>query len=132
MGVERCHLLNLVQESTITVPKPKRTLLPVLVVLFIASYGIMTMLIVEQGKTIDVQRYLIGEMVNDTSQLGAMKSAAIRRQAEEQAKAKAAAEASSTQASPGNKKGKLGRPAPLKPPKATADSPDVRRNLIAI
>jgi hypothetical protein len=39
--------------------KPKHTMLPLLTVLFLISYGLMTMLVVEQGRTIDAQRTLI-------------------------------------------------------------------------
>ncbi len=113
-------------------PKPKHTLLPVLVVLFLASYGLMTMLIVEQGKTIEVQRYLIGQLFTDSSQLNAMKSAALRRQAEVQAKARALAQTPSSPAAQTDKKGKIRHSAPQKPPKDTSDSSDVRRSLLTI
>lgn len=53
----------------------KHTLLPVLVVLFLISYGLMTMLIVEQGRTIDSQRALIRELFRDSSELFGMKRA---------------------------------------------------------
>ncbi|MFZ0733397.1 MAG: hypothetical protein WAM79_13805 [Candidatus Sulfotelmatobacter sp.] len=53
----------------------KHTLLPVLVVLFLISYGLMTMLIVEQGRTIDSQRSLIRELFRDSSELFAVKRA---------------------------------------------------------
>ena len=101
-------------------------------VLFVISYGLMTMLIVEQGKTIDVQRFLIGELFSDSNQLNAMKSAALRRQAEAQAKARAQAQTPSSQAAQQNKKGKAQHPALQKPPKDTSDSSDVRRSLITI
>ncbi len=124
--------MNLLPESTVAMPKPKSTLLPVLVVLFIASYGLMTMLIVEQGKTIDVQRYLIGQLFNDSNQLNALKSSALRRQFEAKAKAQSEAQAPSSQAAQQDKKGKIRRPAPQKPPKDASDSPDVRRSLLTI
>ena len=41
------------------VPKKKRSLLPLLTVVFLLSYGLMTMLIVEQGSVIQSQRNLI-------------------------------------------------------------------------
>jgi hypothetical protein len=49
------------------------TLLPVLVVLFVFSYGLMTMVIVEQGRTIDAQRGLIQNIFHDTVELTALK-----------------------------------------------------------
>jgi hypothetical protein len=54
------------------VPK-KRGWLPLLTVLFLISYGLMTMLIVEQGQTIESQRALIRELFRDSTELSAMK-----------------------------------------------------------
>jgi hypothetical protein len=53
-------------------------MLPLLVVLFVFSYGILTLLVVEQGRTIDSQRFLIREMVKDSDQLAALKSKMAR------------------------------------------------------
>jgi hypothetical protein len=50
--------------------------LPVLTVLFLISYGLMTMLIVEQGRTIESQRALIRELFHDSTELSAIKKAA--------------------------------------------------------
>jgi hypothetical protein len=53
----------------------KRTaaIMPLLVILFIVSYGILTMLVFEQGETIESQRGLIREMLKDSTQLAALK-----------------------------------------------------------
>jgi len=51
----------------------KRGWLPLLTVLFLISYGLMTMLIVEQGATIESQRALIRELFRDSSELNAVK-----------------------------------------------------------
>jgi len=51
----------------------KRGWLPLLTVLFLISYGLMTMLIVEQGQTIESQRSLIRELFRDSTELSAMK-----------------------------------------------------------
>ena len=135
-------------------PKPKHSSLPVLVVLFIFSYGLMTLLIVEQGSTIQSQRDLIHELLGDTHELAAMKGKAIREQAlSRQAQAKNDASAANqtplTQApltqtplnqapsnapSAGGAKtqpnhSKVQRPAPTKP---ASDLVDVRRNLLSI
>ncbi len=61
--------------TTIEVPAApkKRGWLPVLVVLFLISYGLMTMLIVEQGQTIESQRALIRELFRDSNELSAVK-----------------------------------------------------------
>src|ERR1700681_4534618 len=66
-------------ENPITVPLPKRIMLPVLVVLFLISYGLLALLVVEQGRTIDSQRDLIRDIFSDSSQLNAMKMAAIQK-----------------------------------------------------
>jgi hypothetical protein len=49
--------------------------LPLLTVLFLISYGLMTMLIVEQGRTIESQRTLIRELFRDSTELSAVKKA---------------------------------------------------------
>jgi hypothetical protein len=49
-------------------------MLPILVVLFIFSYAILTALVFEQGQTIESQRGLIREMLKDSTQLAALKS----------------------------------------------------------
>jgi hypothetical protein len=117
-------------------PKPKHALLPLLVVLFLISYGLMTMLIVEQGRTIDTQRYLIRELFQDSAKLSAMRGNAEHQQA--QPKARARAKAPSSQAMPGGKAGsnhsisKLRKPMPQKPPKDTSDTADERRSVTTI
>jgi hypothetical protein len=50
--------------------------LPLLSVLFLISYGLMTMLIVEQGRTIESQRALIRELFRDSTELSAVKTKA--------------------------------------------------------
>ena len=51
----------------------KRGWLPLLTVLFLISYGLMTMLIVEQGATIESQRALIRELFRDSTELTTLK-----------------------------------------------------------
>jgi hypothetical protein len=53
--------------------KTPAALLPLLVILFIVSYGILTMLVFEQGQTIESQRGLIREMLKDSTQLASLK-----------------------------------------------------------
>ena len=53
-------------------------ILPLLVILFIVSYGILTMLVFEQGKTIESQRSLIHEMLKDSTQLATLKGKLAR------------------------------------------------------
>jgi len=54
-------------------PRKKFGWLPILTVLFLLSYGLMTMLIVEQGQTIESQRALIRELFRDSTELSAVK-----------------------------------------------------------
>lgn len=56
-------------------------LFPVLVVLFVFSYVILTALVVEQGRTIEAQRGLIREMLSDSNQLAMFKAKAAREEA---------------------------------------------------
>lgn len=51
--------------------RKKNGWLPILVVLFLISYGLMTMLIVEQGRTIESQRSLIHQLFKDNTELSA-------------------------------------------------------------
>jgi hypothetical protein len=143
-----CHLLNLTGGDN-TTNKPGRSLLPVLTVLFVVSYGLLTMLVVEQGRTIDSQRSLIHMLFSDSVQLSSMKGRAIQKQqAEAQAKTQAqkkpaqgatpepqAQAPSAHQPQAGAKSqstSKVGRPFPQRPPKETVDQGDDRRTLISI
>lgn len=58
---------------TTPAPKKKRGWLPLLTILFMISYGLMTMLIVEQGQTIESQRALIRELFRDSTELSGVK-----------------------------------------------------------
>jgi len=125
------------------IPKPKQSLLPILIVLFLISYGLMAMLVVEQGRTIDSQRFLIKELFRDSTELTGMKSSVIQKQ-RAQAQAQAAANANSQAKAPASQEttrdnaksnrnpGKLRRPAPLRPPRNTSDVADERRALFYI
>jgi hypothetical protein len=62
---------------TIAAPKKKGSLLPLLTVVFLASYGLMTLLIVEQGATIQSQRKLIQVLKIDSTELWTMKGKAL-------------------------------------------------------
>lgn len=84
-----CHLTTLFGNAAITttaipaVPaQPKKhNMLPVLVVLFLISYGLMTMLIIEQGRTIESQRALIHELYHDSAELAAVRSRTLQENA---------------------------------------------------
>jgi hypothetical protein len=58
-------------------PKKRRSLLPLLTVVFLASYALMTMLIVEQGGVIQQQRNLIQVLQGDSTELWAIKGKAV-------------------------------------------------------
>ena len=58
-------------------PRKKYGWLPILTVLFMISYALMTMLIVEQGQTIESQRALIRELFRDSTELSAAKMKAL-------------------------------------------------------
>lgn len=70
-------------KEVLEVPETRRTKsgwLPILTVLFLISYGLMTMLIVEQGQTIESQRALIRELFRDSSELSATKLRALQQE----------------------------------------------------
>jgi hypothetical protein len=143
-------------ENPITVPQPKRIVLPILVVLFLISYGLLALLVVEQGRTIDSQRNLIRDIFSDSSKLSAMKMAAIQKQKQNQIPPHAQAPSSqatapSSQSRPngpqsqsdsprapqpnkakGGNTAKLRKLIPQKPPMAASDSSDVRRHVVHI
>jgi hypothetical protein len=143
-------------ENPITVPQPKRIMLPILVVLFLISYGLLALLVVEQGRTIDSQRNLIRDIFSDSSQLSAMKMAAVQKQKQNQIPPPAQAPSSqatapSSQSRPNGSQSespsprvpqpdkakngntaKLRKLIPQKPPTAASDSSDVRRNVVHI
>jgi len=74
-------------------------MLPILVVLFVVSYCLLTTLVFEQGQTIESQRTLIRAMLQDSTQLAALKNKLA--QAESQrAHTPAAAPAEEKNASP--------------------------------
>src|SRR5580658_3130168 len=95
-----CHLTTLFGYTAvmpIAVPKKKRTLIPLLTVVFLLSYGLMTMLIVEQGSVIQSQRNLIKILMTDSAELWTMKGKAVVDQQTARTKAQGHASASSAQ-----------------------------------
>jgi hypothetical protein len=76
----------------IAAPKKKRSLMPLLTIVFLGSYGLMTLLIVEQNSAIQQQRNLIEVLIGDSTELWAMKGKiltdkAMRDQAQNHGKA---------------------------------------------
>jgi hypothetical protein len=131
-----------------TKPKRKHSLLPVLIVLFLISYGLMSLLVVEQDRTIASQRSLITSLLSDSTELSSLKGKIIQKQ-HAQAQAQAEAETGSqgqtpsiqvprTQDPPGSNvqrnrnAGKMPKAIPPKPPLGVADIVDGRRIVRAI
>jgi uncharacterized membrane protein len=81
----------------VAVTTKKRSLLPLLTVLFVFSYGLMTLLIVEQGSVIQSQRNLIKVLGRDSTELWAARGKAIGDQQTAKAPAQNRAQAPSTQ-----------------------------------
>jgi hypothetical protein len=86
-----------VQSVTPAVPR-KRGWLPLLTVLFLISYGLMTMLIVEQGSTIESQRGLIRDLLRDSIELWTAKGKAVVEKNRTAAQGRAQAPSAATQA----------------------------------
>jgi hypothetical protein len=119
-------------------------LLPLLVILFIVSYGILTMLVFEQGQTIESQRGLIREMLKDSTQLASIKNKLSRNDsAAQQSEPTVQTDSASTPAGPkgsepkgpakeGKKSGKATRSMKQIPGRPEADLQDVRRSTRVI
>jgi hypothetical protein len=118
-------------------------MLPVLVVLFLISYSLMTMLIVEQGRTIQSQRSLIQSLFHDSSELSHMKDQVLQKQraaaqAQAEAKGHSQVQTPSTQdkardhTGAGRNTGKLRKPMPPRFPKDGNTLDDVRRVVLSI
>jgi hypothetical protein len=135
---------TLVAEPVVAVrSKRKSSLLPLLVVLFLISYGLLTLLVVEQDHTITAQKTFISQLYGDSLELTAIKSKEIQRhradaQAQGQAQGQMHAKAhAQMQAPPSQQKpqakieadsSKAGRKF-LQMPKGIEDNPDARRAL---
>ncbi len=112
-------------------------MLPVLVVLFVICYSMMTMLIVEQGRTIESQRSLIHQLFSDSTELSHLKASnnLQKQHAEAQAQAEAKSHSQVQNPSTQDKKqdkgtGKLEKPPRF--PKEGSALDDVRRILVSI
>lgn len=125
------------------VPEPKRSkysLLPILTVLFVISYSLFVMLVVEQGNIITSQRWLIKQLFSDSIELSNLKGkSALKHNAEAKTQAQAVPKTQApipsiqvpAQEQP-KESSKMRRNSPQHPPKPASDSMDVRRSLIAI
>ena len=143
-------------------PGRKHTMLPVFVFLFLVSYGLLTMLVVLQDRTIDAQADLIHLLFKESRQLSAIAAhqpfAAKQHQAKNNERAQTPAtqvpaiQVPSTQvqqdqkasqiplsqekrqssAKPGKNQHKAGRRSPFRPPDEVTDPSDMRRTLVSI
>jgi hypothetical protein len=120
------------------------SLLPLLVILFIVSYAILTLLVFEQGRTIESQRGLIREMFQDSTQLAALKDK-LAWSDSNRSQDKPLVQADPKSAGPGspaagpkgqgkaaNRPGKSARSTEQVPGKPPADMEDVRRSTRVI
>jgi hypothetical protein len=124
--------------------KRPAAILPLLVILFILSYSILTMLVFEQGQTIESQRGLIHEMLKDSTQLATLKgklargdSKRLQDKASVQAEQKDAGSSNPAAGAKGSDKetkrpGKSAHSMKELPGKPAADLEDVRRSTRAI
>ncbi len=108
--------------------KPKAKLLPLLLVLFIISYGLLTLLVVEQNNTIQSQRSLIQLMMGDSAQLAQMKGQEFRRLHPAMPLPKSQTP-SDKAAPPQNQPQSKAEKPQMTLPKGIADTSDARRNL---
>jgi hypothetical protein len=119
-----------------TQPKPKLSLLPLLTILFLVSYSLMTLLIVEQGSTIQSQRTMIRQLMGDSTELSALKGKMVRDQATAKAQTPSPQEPPPDPTHDKTRKQtpahKAHRPVPERPTMPAGDLVDVRRNLHSI
>lgn len=146
LGLERRALgdtLTVIYSAETSAPRRQarhNVAMPLLVILFLVSYVILTMLVFEQGQTIESQRGLIREMLKDSTQLAAIKdkmaqekTAAATQQKSAVAPAPAPAPGTKTSdnkvAKPSGKSARTTHQVPGKP---AADLEDVRRSTRVI
>ena len=118
----------------------RTTLLPVLTVLFLFSYALMTVLIVQQGSVIQSQRNLIKVLTRDSTELWMGKGKAIGDQQTARSHAQSRAQAPSSQVP--SSQAPLSRVVPQRhaqsrtgkvlPPVPASDLVDRRRALTSI
>jgi hypothetical protein len=138
--------LTVISSTECAVPRTKigaTAILPLLVILFVVSYCILTLLVFEQGQTIESQRTLIREMLKDSTQLASMKGKQARddcRRVQDKSSVQTEQKSAVTN-SPGAVKGsdketkrptKSGRAMKVTPGKPAADLEDVRRSTRVI
>jgi hypothetical protein len=138
------HTLTVIYsaETSATKTKQSAAMLPLLVILFIVSYGILTLLVFEQGQTIESQRSLLRETLRDSSQLAALKErlsreddkhkVAVQADHKEPADASIPATGTKTSDKDSKKPSKSAHATKAIPSKPEADLEDVRRSTRVI
>ena len=139
-----CRLNGLLSDTKV-LPKPKRSLLPLLTVVFLISYGLLTLLVVQQNEVIASQRNLIRLLLGDSNELSSLKGKLVQEQSRLQPpppQARSQAQPPDSQVPQGgqarnnhgarNHNNKMTRPLPQRPPKVTSDTFDERRELVRI
>lgn len=104
------HVALVVPPTTKPNSKPNSKMFPVLVFLLLACYGIMTLVVIEQGHVIQSQRNLIQQLVQDSQQLASLRGQEAAQRAIEKKQTKAGA----------NSKSKTGSPSVASPQKEQA------------
>lgn len=136
----RSEWLLLANEIAYNLPivntKPKLSLFPVLVVLFVISYTLMVLLVTEQGRTIMSQRVVIQQLLGDSNELSHLK---IQAQQQKHAQAQAQAKTQPKKAIPSiqvppqaQSKANTARPMQEHPTKPASDAQDARRRVFSI
>ena len=143
--------------NTVVGRKRKRTLLPLLVILFVISYSLLTAMVIQQSKTINSQRTLIHLLFKDNVHLSALRkgqpvyghASSMTDQNAEKApsskvpvievtpnKADQAASSSKPREQAGSKTDRKSRKAqkqsPARPPAELTDPSDMRRTSFSI
>jgi hypothetical protein len=123
-AIDRAQGQMSVIENAVPEVKSKSSLFPVLVFLFVVSYVLLTMLVVEQGKTIQSQRSLIHLLWGDSVRLAHSKGQEMQAQRH--------GLSLPPEAGKDLKNNKVQKAYPQKLPRGIRDTPDARRNLLSI
>ncbi len=136
-------MVNVTIARSATSPKSQHSMLPILLALFVISYALLTTLVVEQGRTIDNQRFLIRQLFSDSTALSTIKGQDFRKNqaaaadnvpTKNQPAVDSQVQTPSSHAAPSvqpKNHQKLGKQSMQKPPKSV-DSGDVRRTALTI
>jgi hypothetical protein len=128
-------LLTLIADANFPI-KPKHSLLPLLTVVFLISYGLLTFLVVEQDRVIGAQRLLIRQMLSDSNELSALKGKMVQQQNQAHPKSQWQSPAPPALGKKHSKNShdtrRMPKLMPEKPPIPASDAMDERRALITI